>query len=65
MDAQNIMALRSITDEDKVASSLGYAAHVVQLLATYLGKGLVYPITYVGSRTLIRDGISAMVGPRM
>ncbi|KAE9409382.1 hypothetical protein BT96DRAFT_1090882 [Gymnopus androsaceus JB14] len=29
------------------------------------GHGLVYPITYIGSRSLIRDGISAMVGPRM
>jgi len=34
-------------------------------LAAYLGKGLVYPVTCVGSRSLIRDGISAMVGPRM
>jgi len=31
----------------------------------YMGKGLVYPITYIGSRSLIRDNISAMVGPRM
>lgn len=51
--------------EDAVATSLGYAAQVVQLLAAYLGKGLVYPITCIGSRSLIRDGISAMVGPRM
>ncbi|KAF9456802.1 hypothetical protein BDZ94DRAFT_1203773 [Collybia nuda] len=51
--------------EDVVATSLGYAAQVVQLLAAYLGKGLVYPVTCVGSRSLIRDGISAMVGPRM
>lgn len=52
-------------NEDTVATSLGYAAQVVQLLAAYLGKGLVYPVTCVGSRSLIRDGISAMVGPRM
>ncbi|KAF4605641.1 hypothetical protein EYR40_004428 [Pleurotus pulmonarius] len=52
-------------NEDVVATSLGYAAQVVQLLATYLGKGLVYPITCIGSRSLVRDGISAMVGPRM
>ena len=51
--------------EESVATSLGYAAQLVQLLATYLGKGLVYPVTCVGSRSLIRDGISAMVGPRM
>ncbi|KAI6010183.1 hypothetical protein EDC04DRAFT_2610324 [Pisolithus marmoratus] len=50
--------------EDAVATALGYAAHLVQLLAVYMGKGLVYPVTYVGSRSLIRDNISAMVGPR-
>ncbi|KAA1468408.1 hypothetical protein DENSPDRAFT_863562 [Dentipellis sp. KUC8613] len=51
--------------EDAIATALGYAALVVQLLAVYLDKGLVYPITYIGSKSLIRDGISAMVGPRM
>lgn len=51
--------------EDAVATALGYAAHLVQLLAVYMGKGLVYPVTYVGSRSLIKDNISAMVGPRM
>ncbi|KAI9460175.1 hypothetical protein BJY52DRAFT_1263480 [Lactarius psammicola] len=52
-------------NEDSVATALAYAALVVQLLATYLGKVLVYPITFCGSRSMIRDGISAMVGPRM
>ncbi len=52
-------------NEDTVATALGYAAHVVHFVALYLGKGLVYPITYVGSRSMIRDGISGMVGPRM
>ncbi|KAL0576378.1 hypothetical protein V5O48_005599 [Marasmius crinis-equi] len=52
-------------NEETVATALGYAALLLHLLATYLGKGLVYPITYIGSRSLIRDGISAMVGPRM
>ncbi|ESK98165.1 uv radiation resistance-associated protein [Moniliophthora roreri MCA 2997] len=52
-------------NEETVAAALGYAALLVQLLAAYLGKGLVYPVTYIGSRSLIRDGISAMVGPRM
>ncbi|KAF8060977.1 hypothetical protein FPV67DRAFT_1512344 [Lyophyllum atratum] len=55
---------RDVT-EDAVATALGYAAQVVQLLAAYLGKGLVYPVTCIGSRSLIRDNISAMVGPRM
>ncbi|KAG6918677.1 hypothetical protein DXG01_012495 [Tephrocybe rancida] len=52
-------------NEDAVATALGYAAQVVQLLSAYLGKSLVYPVTYIGSRSLIRDNISAMVGPRM
>ena len=52
-------------NEDAIATALGYAAQVVHFLAAYLGKTLVYPVTYVGSRSLIRDGISAMVGPRM
>lgn len=55
---------REVT-EDAVSTALGYAAQVVQLLAAYLGKGLIYPVTCVGSKSLIRDGISSMVGPRM
>ncbi|PCH33211.1 hypothetical protein WOLCODRAFT_135001 [Wolfiporia cocos MD-104 SS10] len=60
----SVAAHKDVTEET-VATALGYAAQVVQLLAAYLGKILVYPITYVGSRSLIKDGISAMVGPRM
>ncbi|KIK70358.1 hypothetical protein GYMLUDRAFT_32360 [Collybiopsis luxurians FD-317 M1] len=52
-------------NEETVATALGYVALVVYLLAAYLGHVLAYPITYIGSRSLIRDGISAMVGPRM
>ncbi|THU90759.1 hypothetical protein K435DRAFT_864021 [Dendrothele bispora CBS 962.96] len=52
-------------NEETVATSLGYAGQVVQLLAAYLGRGLIYPVTCIGSRSLIRDNISAMVGPRM
>ncbi|KAI5115759.1 hypothetical protein M0805_001203, partial [Coniferiporia weirii] len=52
-------------NEDSVATALGYAALVVHLMAAYLCRGLVYPITYVGSRSLIKDPISAMMGPRM
>ncbi|KAF8912897.1 hypothetical protein CPB84DRAFT_1841339 [Gymnopilus junonius] len=51
--------------EESVATALGYVAEVLQILAAYLGKNLVYPVTCIGSRSLIRDGISAMVGPRM
>ena len=52
-------------NEDTVATALGYAALVVKLTATYLCTRLVYPVTYVGSRSLVKDPISAMVGPRM
>lgn len=52
-------------NEDAIATALGYAAQVIHFLAVYLGKTLVYPVTCIGSRSLIRDGISAMVGPRM
>jgi UV radiation resistance-associated gene protein len=52
-------------NEEGVATALAYAGFVVQLLAAYLDKMLVYPITFCGSRSMIRDGISAMVGPRM
>ena len=52
-------------NEESVATALAYAAFVVQLLAVYMDKMLVYPITFCGSRSMIRDGISAMVGPRM
>lgn len=50
--------------EETVATALGYAAQVVHLLAAYMGKHLVYPVTNIGSRSLIKDSISAMVGPR-
>lgn len=56
---------RKDINEDVVATGLGYAAQVVQWLAAYMGVGLTYPVTCIGSRSLIRDGISAMVGPRM
>ncbi|KAF8588414.1 hypothetical protein K439DRAFT_1658436 [Ramaria rubella] len=51
--------------EDAIATSLGYVAQVIQLVSAYLGKGLVYPVTCCGSRSVIKDPISAMMGPRM
>lgn len=52
-------------NEDSVATGLGYVAQVLQILAAYLGTNLLYPVTCIGSRSLIRDNISAMIGPRM
>lgn len=60
----SVPAHKAVT-EDAVAGALGFAAQVVQMLAAYLGKRLVYPVTCVGSRSLIKDEISAMMGPRM
>ncbi|EFI28649.1 hypothetical protein CC1G_13675 [Coprinopsis cinerea okayama7 len=51
-------------NEDAIAAALGYVAEVLQLLSAYLGIGLLYPVTCIGSRSLIKDGISSMVGPR-
>ncbi|KAI0252690.1 hypothetical protein BJV78DRAFT_331272 [Lactifluus subvellereus] len=60
----SLLAYKDV-NEESVATALAYAAFVVQLLAAYLDRLLVYPITFCGSRSMIRDGISAMVGPRM
>lgn len=51
--------------EDTMASALGFVAQVVNLVAAYLGDAPVYPIVCQGSRSLIKDPISAMMGPRM
>ncbi|KAF4623137.1 hypothetical protein D9613_002014 [Agrocybe pediades] len=51
--------------EEAIATALGYVAQVLQIMAAYIGKKLIYPVTCIGSRSLIKDGISAMVGPRM
>ena len=52
-------------NEDSTASALGYAAQVVNLLAFYLGHILPYPMTCANSRSLVKDPISSMHGPRM
>ncbi|KAG8741552.1 hypothetical protein FRC10_002729 [Ceratobasidium sp. 414] len=54
-----------LDNEEAVSAALGYAAHVVALLSAYLNVRVPYPVTYVGSRSYVRDPISAMHGPRM
>ncbi|KAG8717105.1 hypothetical protein FRC08_008183 [Ceratobasidium sp. 394] len=54
-----------LDNEEAVSAALGYAAHVVALLSAYLSVRVPYPVTYVGSRSYVRDPISAMHGPRM
>jgi len=51
-------------NDETVASALGLVAQVVQLVSAYMGYVLTYPVTCVGSRSLIKDPISAMMGPR-
>lgn len=53
-----------LDNEEAVSAALGYAAHVVALLGGYLSVRVPYPVTYVGSRSYVRDPISAMHGPR-
>ncbi|KAG9100842.1 hypothetical protein FS749_012561 [Ceratobasidium sp. UAMH 11750] len=54
-----------LDNEEAVSAALGYAAHVVALLSAYLSVRVPYLVTYVGSRSYVRDPISAMHGPRM
>ncbi|KAG8963508.1 hypothetical protein FRC03_002918 [Tulasnella sp. 419] len=52
-------------NEETIATALGYVAQVVHMVASYLGRLLPYPITSAGSRSMIRDPISTMQGPRV
>ncbi|CDZ96499.1 UV radiation resistance associated protein [Phaffia rhodozyma] len=50
-------------DEQSIAAALGYVTMLVHLLAKYLRKGLVYPLTPAQSRSLVKDPVSDMQGP--
>lgn len=64
-------------DERSTATALGYVAMVLQVLGVLIGwggiagasgggggGGLPYPVTCAGSRSLVRDVVSVMQGPR-
>ncbi|KAG0251299.1 hypothetical protein BG011_007720 [Mortierella polycephala] len=51
-------------DEEAVAVALGFACHLVTMLAHYLAVPLRYPLTPMGSRAFVVDPISILVGPR-
>jgi hypothetical protein len=53
-------------DERTTAAALGYAAILVHLISSLGGAaaGLAYPVTFAGSRSHVRDVVSAMQGPR-
>lgn len=52
-------------NDETMASALGYVAQVVSLITGYLGDFPAYPVVCQGSRSLIKDPVSAMMGPRM
>ena len=55
-------------DEKSTAAALGYVALLVSVLGGLIGirkeVGLSYPITCAGSRSLVKDTVSVMQGPR-
>ncbi|KAG0167091.1 hypothetical protein DFQ28_006678 [Apophysomyces sp. BC1034] len=51
-------------DDEDIATALGFTAHLVSILAFYLGIPSRYPITPMGSRATIRDPISLIEGSR-
>ncbi|KAK9471492.1 uncharacterized protein V1510DRAFT_420077 [Dipodascopsis tothii] len=51
-------------DEDKLGTALGYTAHLVYLMAYYLGVKLRYPIYPSSLRSYVFDPISVLQGPR-
>jgi len=54
-----------LADDDLIVSTaLGFVAHLVQLLALYLAVPLLYPISFIGSRSLVSDLVSRIPGPR-
>jgi hypothetical protein len=50
--------------DDTLSSALSYAAQLTIYLAQYLAVPLSYEIKWMGSRTVIIDGISVMRGSR-
>lgn len=51
-------------DEETTATALGLVAMCVQRLGEMIGEDLLYPVTCLGSRSLVRDNISVITGPR-
>ncbi|KAF9187418.1 hypothetical protein BGZ51_006250 [Haplosporangium sp. Z 767] len=51
-------------DEEAIAVALGFACHLVTMLAHYLAVPLRYPLTPMGARAFVVDPISILVGPR-
>ena len=62
------LAFKGKVDEKSTAAALGYVGLLVQILGNLSGVrkegGLSYPITCAGSRSLVKDTVSIMQGPR-
>lgn len=52
-------------NDETMAGALGYVGQMLNLVSAYLGDTPVYPIFCQGSRSMIKDPISAMMGPRV
>lgn len=51
-------------DEESTATALGFVAMCLQRMGEIGGRELRYPVTCYGSRSLVRDNISIIQGPR-
>lgn len=61
---KNASALVHKLPLEEVGSALAFVAQLVLLLSSYLHIPLPYPLTTLGSKAIVRDGISIMNGPR-
>ena len=62
--ASNLLPSGIKVDEETTATALGMVAMCVQRLGEITGEDLLYPVTCLGSRSLVRDNISVITGPR-
>jgi UV radiation resistance-associated gene protein len=51
-------------NDETLATALGFVAQLVNLVTAYLGDLPAYPVVCQGSRSVVKDPISAMMGPR-
>ncbi|KAJ9111121.1 hypothetical protein QFC19_001320 [Naganishia cerealis] len=51
-------------DEDTISTALGFVALAVNQISHILERPLTYPLTCAGSKSLVKDNISIIQGPR-
>ncbi|KAG0151458.1 hypothetical protein CROQUDRAFT_651301 [Cronartium quercuum f. sp. fusiforme G11] len=64
IERNSFLLSKSNEDERKHSTALGFIGHLTTLLARYLSIPILYPITFIGSRSLISDPISLLKGPQ-